>query len=263
MTDPLLITRHQGVLTLTLNRPAARNALTGAMIDHLATSLHDAATNQTDRIILLRGIGDHFCAGADLIEAATARADSTNHALRAANEKFGQLCATISTHPKPIIACVQGSVIGGGIGLACAADIVLALADTKLRMSEVTLGLVPAQILPMVMARSSAVIANRLAITAEPTPADQAKTYGLVDATYPDRAMLDAALTDLIAALRRAAPGAIATTKALIHAAQSLTPAQYIAHAADHFIASARNAEAEEGIAAFIARRPPAWSIAP
>ena len=263
MTDPVLITRSDSVLTLTLNRPAARNALTDAMIDQLAIALHNAANNQADRIIVLRGAGDHFCAGADLIEAAAARADPTNNALRAANEKFGQLCTIISTHPKPIIACVQGSVIGGGIGLACAADIVLASSTTKLRMSEVTLGLIPAQILPMVMARTGPVIANRLAITGQAVGADAAKTFGLFDITYPDTEAGEASLASVITQLRSAAPGAIATTKALVRAAQSLTSAQYITHAADHFIASARSPEAEEGIAAFIARRPPSWSIAP
>ncbi|HQT87455.1 MAG TPA: enoyl-CoA hydratase/isomerase family protein [Acidiphilium sp.] len=259
--EPLVVIgRDSGVVTITLNRPQARNALTARMISALETALTKAADHAPDRIIVLRGAGDHFCAGADLAESAAARANPDDAALRAANQQFGALCAQIAAHPKPIIACVQGSVIGGGIGLACAADIVLATGQTRFRLSEVTLGLIPAQILPFVIARTGYVTAKRLAITAQSLTADEAKNLSLLDILCEDHAALEVALAQTIATLRAAAPAAIAATKSLARDARTLTPDCYIQHAADLFIAAARGAEAEEGIAAFLARRPPSWS---
>jgi isohexenylglutaconyl-CoA hydratase len=260
MQPHILIARDEGVLTITLNRPQARNALTAAMIGALESELTIAVDQPTDRIIILRGAGDHFCAGADLAESAAARADHTQAALHAANQRFGQLCAQIATHPKPIIACVQGSLIGGGIGLACAADIVFATAETRLRMSEVTLGLVPAQILPVVIARVGLMHAKRLAITAQSLTADTAQTLGLIDTVCENAAALHIALAQTIAMLRTAAPSAITATKSLAYDCLTLAPARYIERAADQFVAAARSPEAEEGIAAFLARRPPRWS---
>ncbi len=260
MQPPVLIARDAGILTITLNRPQARNALTAAMIGTLEAALTEAAERATDRIIILRGAGDHFCAGADLAESAAARANPVDAALRSSNQRFGQLCAQITTHPKPIIACVQGSLIGGGVGLACAADIVLASAETRLRMSEVTLGLVPAQILPVVIARTGLMQAKRLAITAQSLTASAAQAIGLLDIVCDNATALDIALAQTLTQLRAAAPAAITATKSLAQACLTLAPDRYIEHAADLFNIAARSAEAEEGIAAFLARRPPSWS---
>jgi isohexenylglutaconyl-CoA hydratase len=260
MQPPVLIERSAGVLTITLNRPQARNALTAAMVGALEAELAIAADQTNDRIIILCGAGDHFCAGADLAESAAARADTTQASLRSSNQRFGQLCAQIATHPKPIIACVQGSLIGGGIGLACAADIVLATAETRLRMSEVTLGLVPAQILPVVVARAGLMHAKRLAITAQSLTAAAAQIIGLIDIVCENAAALQISLAQIITQLRAAAPAAITATKSLAQDCLTLSPDRYIERAADLFITAARSAEAEEGIAAFLAHRPPSWS---
>jgi isohexenylglutaconyl-CoA hydratase len=133
---PTLTTRFErGVLHLTLNRPEVRNAMSLAMVDELLTALNSAETDGVTRVIVLRGAGGHFCAGADLKDMAAARAKASDDSDPVAhtNTRFGWLCAEFARTPLAVVAVVEGTVMGGGFGLACAADVTLAHASASFR----------------------------------------------------------------------------------------------------------------------------------
>src|SRR5262249_37324365 len=154
----------------------------------------------------------------------------------AANARFGALCAAFARTGLPTIAVLEGAVMGGGLGLACVADIVLAGASTQLRLPETTLGLVPAQIAPFLVERIGAAQARRLAVTGARLSAAEALAIGLVHEVHEDAraeaeapSALDAALARTLDAVRACAPGAVAATKALIARARHTPAAELVA----------------------------------
>ena len=120
----VLVTRNGGVTTLTLNRPESRNAMSLAMVDELLAALDAAAQDGETRVIVLRGAGDHFCSGGDLKDMAAARGGGVD-SIAKVNRRFGELCAAVVASPLAIVAVLEGGVMGGGFGLACAADVAI------------------------------------------------------------------------------------------------------------------------------------------
>jgi isohexenylglutaconyl-CoA hydratase len=157
-----------------------------------------------------------------------------------------------------VIALVDGPAFGGGFGMTCCADIVLASARARFALSETSLGLVPAQIAPHVVARIGLRQARRLALTGEQISGQRAVDIGLVDITAETVDDLQAALEDLLNKIRRCGPRANGVTKRLL---QSLAPAPetFIEAAADAFTAALRGPEGQEGVAAFVEKRKPRW----
>jgi isohexenylglutaconyl-CoA hydratase len=263
---------EHGVLHVMLDRPSVRNAMSLPMVDELIDVLARAEAAGSVRVVVLRGAGGHFCAGADLRDMAGARqreAAGDADAVAAANARFGALCAAFARTGLALVAVLEGAVMGGGLGLACVADVVLAGRDAQLRLPETSLGLVPAQIAPFLVERVGASQARRLAITAARLTADEACAIGLVhevhDSAPPapgEPAPLDAALARTIAALRQCAPEAVAATKALIAHARHTPAAAIVEEAARIFARAARGPEGLEGAAAFLQKRPPAWAVA-
>ena len=261
---------ENGVLHVTLNRPSVRNAMSLRMVDELLDVLARAEAAGAVRAIVLRGAGGHFCAGADLKDMAAARqreAAGDADAMAAANARFGALCAAFARTGLATVAVLEGAVMGGGLGLACVADVVLAGRDAQLRLPETSLGLVPAQIAPFLVERVGASQARRLAVTAARLTADEACAIGLVhevhDGTAPapgEPSPLDVALVRTIAALRQCAPGAIAATKALIAHARHTPAAEIVEEAARIFARAARGPEGLEGATAFLQKRLPSWA---
>jgi isohexenylglutaconyl-CoA hydratase len=280
--ETLHVRVERGVLHATLNRAAARNAMSLRMVDELLEMLAGAEGRGDVRAIVLRGAGGHFCAGADLKDMAAARqreAGGEADAVAAANARFGALCAAFSRTGLATIAVLEGAVMGGGLGLACVADVVLAGASAQLRLPETTLGLVPAQIAPFLVERIGAAQTRRLAVTGARLSAAQALAIGLVHEVHDDappassassassspaddaaQTPLDAALARTLAAVRQCAPGAVAATKALIARARHTPAAELVDEAARVFAAAARGAEGMEGAMSFLQKRPPAWA---
>jgi len=260
----------RGVLHLTLNRPASRNAMSLAMVDELLDALAHAEARGDVRVIVLRGAGGHFCAGADLADMAAARgarADGQGDALARANARFGALCAAFARTGIATVALLEGTVMGGGLGLACVVDVVLADATASLRLPETSLGLVPAQIAPFLVERVGSSQARRLAVTGGRLDAAQALAIGLVHEVHPapipgQACPLEQALATTLDAMLRCAPGAVAATKALMARARQLPPAALVDEAAAAFAAAARGAEGLEGTMAFLHKRAPSWAPA-
>ena len=252
-----------GVLHVTLNRPAARNAMSLQMVDDLRAVLARAEASGDVRAIVLRGAGGHFCAGADLQDMAQARArepSGDTDAIAAVNARFGALCGAFARTGLATIAVLEGTVMGGGLGLACVVDVALAGQGTQLRLPETSLGVVPAQIAAFLVERVGASQARRLAVTGGKLGAAQALSIGLVHEVHEDGAALDAALAATLAQILRCAPGAIAATKSLMARALHTPAADLVDDAARIFARAARGPEGIEGMTAFLQKRSPSWA---
>ncbi|WP_193789300.1 enoyl-CoA hydratase/isomerase family protein [Sulfuritalea hydrogenivorans] len=256
----LSIRQDGGVLHLTLNRPEVRNAMSLAMVDELLAALNAAEADGVTRVIVLRGAGGHFCAGADLKDMAAARASEDSDPVAHTNTRFGWLCAEFARTPLAVVAVVEGTVMGGGFGLACAADVTLAHASASFRLPETSLGLVPAQIAPYLVERLGFAEAKRLAVTGGKLDARTALTLRLVHAVADDEAALSGALANVLNDILACAPGAVAATKRLIAKARLAAPESLIDEAAAAFSLAAQGSEGIEGTTAFLQKRKPSWA---
>jgi isohexenylglutaconyl-CoA hydratase len=258
--DTLLSRAEGGVLYLTLNRPEVRNAMSLAMVLELRQALSAAEEDGQTRVLVLRGAGGHFCAGADLRDMATARQQLAEdpEALVKVNAAFGELCVAFAQTPLAVVAVLEGTVMGGGMGLACVADVALAGTGTVFRLPETSLGVVPAQIAPFLVERLGYAEAKRLAVTGGRLDAQAALDLRLVHAIHAAGA-LERAVAAVLHDILQCAPGAIAATKQLMARARFHTPASLVQHAAEVFSAAALGDEGSEGTAAFLAKRPASW----
>jgi isohexenylglutaconyl-CoA hydratase len=254
----LALKRDGGVLHVTLNRPAQRNAMSLAMVRELRAVLAQAEMKADTRVVVLRGAGGHFCAGADVADLASARARLADNprALEETNAAFGELCGAFAATGIATVAVVEGACMGGGFGLACVADVTLAAPSASFKLPETRLGLVPAQIAPFLVERLGVAEARRLAVTGAALDAATAHTLRLVHGVGDVDALLAATLSDILAC----APGAIATTKALMAKARLQSPASLVAEAAALFSRAALGPEGQEGTMAFLGKRKPSWA---
>ncbi len=259
--DTLIARRDGAVLHLTLNRPESRNAMSMAMVLELMQSLSDAEAGGEVRVLVLRGAGGHFCAGGDLKDMAAARARQGEDpgAIAKVSAAFGELCVAFANTGLATVAVLEGTVMGGGFGLACVADVALAAPSTRFRLPETSLGVVPAQIAPFLVERLGVSEARRLAVTGGRLDAQQALALRLVHGVHEGEA-LDAALAAVLDDILQNAPAAIAATKALIARARLHSPASLVQHAAEVFAHAVMGAEGSEGTLAFLQKRKPNWA---
>lgn len=248
-----------GVLTLTLNRPQAKNAMSLEMVAELSTALAEAERNGTVRAIVLRGAGGIFCAGGDVSDMARASAAPPDgpDLLVDVSRAFGKMCSAFSRTGIAVVAAVEGAALGGGFGLACVADVTIAAPDAKFGLPETSLGIVPAQIAPALVERLGYGQAKRLAVLGGFVGADEALRIGLVHEIADD---IDAALARTVGRILRCAPGALAETKALLAAARFSDPGGMVERAALSFAAAVRGEEGTEGTKAFLEKRRPHWA---
>ena len=265
-TAPATITvRRDGpVLHLTLNRPEVRNAMSLQMVYELRQVLVDAQDDGGVRVIVLRGAGGHFCSGGDLRDMAAARtaplADGDgDDPIAKVSAAFGALCVAYAATGIATVALVEGTVMGGGFGLACVADVTMAGDNAVFRLPETSLGVVPAQIAPFLVERLGYSEARRLAVTGGTLDARKALDLGLVHEMHPAGA-LDHALAKLLADILRCAPQALAATKSLMAKARFSAPGALVEEAAAVFSHAVRSAEGVEGTSAFLAKTPPSWA---
>jgi isohexenylglutaconyl-CoA hydratase len=258
-------------LHIWLNRPDARNAMSLQMVSELRQVLADAeasaGTAEAVRAVVLRGTGGHFCAGADLKDMAGARMRAMQAAgtgapdpIAEVNAAFGELCVAYARTPLAVVAVLEGTVMGGGFGLACVADVAIASDTANFRLPETSLGVVPAQIAPFLVERLGYSQAKRLAVTGGRLDAAAALRIGLVHAvvnTDQLQTELDTVLADILAC----APGALAATKALMAQARLCEPQDLVQSAAAIFSQAAQGPEGLEGMTAFIQKRKPQWAL--
>ncbi|WP_150293257.1 enoyl-CoA hydratase/isomerase family protein [Sphingobium estronivorans] len=259
------LVRSDGWLKIRLNRPESRNALNGDMIRELVAAFRAVRDDRSVRGISLRGNGGFFCAGGDLkmlraiggMEAGEARA-----AALAVSRDGADLFRLVREAPQPVVALIEGPVMAGGVGLASAADFAICTKDAIFSLSEAAVGLVPAQIAPYVVQRLGFIRGRQMMISAARIDAAEAVAVGLVDRMVEDAAALDAAEAEMMTRLRRAAPGAVASTKAMIDLVGREPMDGFIDRAAAAFADAVTGEEGREGTAAFGEGRKPAWAQA-
>jgi methylglutaconyl-CoA hydratase len=256
---PVTIAVSGGVARVALNRPDKRNALDSATIGALGAALQQCAQDPDVRLLELTGVGDVFCAGADLSEmqaqSQASEADNVAHA-----EKLAAVLGALDSFPKPTLARVNGDGYGGALGLIAACDIVVVAENAKFAFTEVRLGIIPAVVSPFVLGKIGDSAARRYFLTAETMSGTTLKHIGLAhEAVSSDQ--LDPACARLIDALLRGAPGAQSAAKLLIRDAQQAANQRAEASfgMAKRLAKLRVQPEAREGFAAFFAKRKPAW----
>jgi methylglutaconyl-CoA hydratase len=214
-TVPLRAALAGGVLTLTLDRPEKRNALSAAMVEALHAALERADLDAEARVVVLRGAGKDFCAGADLDEL-LASADLTLAENEATALRLGALFGRMRALPKPVLAVVHGRALAGGAGLVTACDIAIAGAGAQLGYPEIQRGFVPAMVMTLLRRAAGEKAALDLVLTGCLLGAEEARATGLVSRVVPD-AELDREAGALARALAAASPSALALTKQLFY----------------------------------------------
>ncbi|MET0389768.1 MAG: enoyl-CoA hydratase-related protein [Polyangiales bacterium] len=263
-TTTLLLHETDGVVGVTLNRPERKNALSPTLIEELIQVFGFLAEQRGLRAIVLRGAGHTFCAGADIKEMkqpGAADPETRKREIARGNRRIGELLLAVETIATPVVAVIEGAVLGGGLGLVCVSDVALAAHDARFGLPETGLGLVPAQIAPFVVQRLGFTQARRLMLTGARLSAADASQLGLVHAVFPDSAQLEAGLARVLSDIRRCAPEANARTKRLLFSVSSRELGGLLDEAAQVFAEASVSGEAQEGTQAFVEKRPPRWSV--
>ncbi len=252
------IKQDGAVLTIALNRPQIHNAITPEMIAGLNEVFHALPQRDDVRVVVLTGNGRSFCAGADLnfMRAASDFSFADNVA---DGEALFDLMSLIDNCPKPIVGRVMGAIIGGGMGLVSCCDIVVAAERCTFGLSEVCLGIVPAVISPFVLAKIGVSNGRQLFLTGERFNAQYAQKINLVHHVVPE-SELDSKVSERVAHLLQAAPGAQAAAKTLIKQVSPSRNQETIRTYTANLIAQRRASdEGKEGMSSFLEKRTPTW----
>lgn len=249
------------VARVTIARPEARNAFDASLIASLRSTFGALASEPaaTLRAVVLAGDGEAFSAGADLAwmrAAATLPTEDNEQDALALAELFD----VIDTCPAPVVARVHGAALGGGMGLCAVADVVIAESGTSFGFTETRLGLLPAVIAPFVIAKIGESHARALFPTARRFDALRAQRIGLVHEVVEGAEALDMAVDRTVADLLRAGPNAARAAKAIVREVRGLPHGSAKWHTARAIARTRVSAEAQEGLRAFMERRPPAWA---
>jgi len=261
--ETLLLEQSESVLTVTLNRPKVKNAMSVQMVDELMAVFDEVKDNLDLRAVVLRGAGNTFCAGGDLKDTASLRMGDPSEIpqrLQDFNRKFGRLITTANSIPQALVAVLEGNVLGGGFGLACVSDVAITLTDTTFGLPETGLGLPPAQIAPFVVARVGLTQARRLGVTGGRFKGDEAQKLGLVHFVCENLDDLETVLYEELRKIIRCGPVANATTKRLMLSVGELELETLLDGAAEDFAKAATGPEGMEGTMSFIQKRLPSWA---
>ncbi|WP_447642928.1 MULTISPECIES: enoyl-CoA hydratase-related protein [Chitinophagaceae] len=245
------------IATIWLNRPTVRNAMNGEMIREL-TEIFTVLGNRDDiRIIILRGRGTVFCAGADL----NWMKDVANYSYEQNKNESTQLAKcfeTIYKNPKPTIAVIHGAAMGGANGLLAACDFAYGVEDALFAFSEVKLGLIPATICPYILKRIGESKSRDLMLTGRRISGITAAKYGLLNESLPIEALKDK-INETIQLLLSSGPASITQCKALLTYISDQTINAAIPYTVE-MIAQARiSQEGQQGMKAFLDKTKPGW----
>jgi isohexenylglutaconyl-CoA hydratase len=261
-TQDLILEQKGSVLTIWLNRPEAKNSLSGEMVDEIHAVLDAAAVDKSLRTLILRGKGDVFCAGGDIkgFKYGLQSGEPSAEEVAAGNRSFGDLMIKLNEQPQAVIMLVEGAAIGGGLGLCCVGDITIVTRDAKFRLSETSLGIPPAQIAPFVTERVGLTQARRLMLTGARFKGEEAVQYGIGHILAEDAEDMESKCTEVLAQIALCAPGANAVTKSIVFEALRRPRPEALDFAARGFAGCMLSDEGREGVAAFVEKRKPKWA---
>jgi methylglutaconyl-CoA hydratase len=257
MDQPLVIRRDGPIEHVVLNRPDVRNAFNPALVQALR-AWADATTRTTDaRVAVLSGAGRVFCAGGDLAAmSATITATRQENLDDAAG--MAAMFEALDRLPIPLIGRIHGAALGGGLGLASVCDIVVAADDTAFGFTEVKLGIVPSVISPYALAKIGRSAARELFLTGARFGAARAREIGLVHAVVP-ATRLDDEVIRYVGEILSAGPEAAREAKALVRHVAGRAAADVSAFTVGTLADRRVSAEGQEGMRAFLEKRPAAW----
>lgn len=253
----VLIIDRGPITTVTLNRPDVRNAFNEAMIAELTEFAEGVPADGSVRAVVLRGAGPVFSAGAD-VQWMSRMVGFTREENLADARTAAAMFLALDRIPAPVIGRIQGAALGGGSGLAAICDVVVAADDAQFGFTEVVLGILPAMISPYVVRKIGLSAARELCLSGARFSAARAREIGLVHSVVP-AADLDRAVDDHLALFRKAAPSAVARTKRLLTDVHGRRPADVIALTVDHIASQRVSVEGQEGLRAFLEKRPASW----
>jgi methylglutaconyl-CoA hydratase len=263
MAEPsiLLHVDRDGIATLTLNRPELHNAFDDAMIAELTRALRKVDDDRKVRVVVLAANGQSFSAGADLNWMKRMAAYSAAENLRDATG-LAELMSTLDTLSKPTVARVQGSAYAGGLGLIACCDIAVAARTAQFAVTEVRLGLIPAVIAPYVVRALGARAARRWFLTGERFDAAEAFRLGLIHDLVEESALTET-INGIVTHLYMGGPVALGACKEWIARVADRPIDEALAGDSARRIAAIRTtAEAQAGVAAFLAKKDSPWVAA-
>ncbi len=243
-----------GALYLVLNRPEVYNAFNGELIENILEALEEAAENDSVRLLILTGSGKNFCAGGDINYM---RSLGTNNFEENKEDalQMAYLMQALNEFPKPTIARVNGAAYGGGVGLLCCCDMAFGTENTKVCLSEVKIGMVPATIGPHILKAIGTRNAHRLMLTAEVMQGQEAVDHQLLTGLFKEEEF-DQQIQSIAKKISQNAPEALNITKALLlNLAYQPINDGVIEYTADVIANVRASEEGKEGLAAFLEKR--------
>lgn len=260
MFETIELDVSDGLARLTLSRPDRLNSFTVQMHEEVASALDTIERDANVRVLVLTGAGRGFCAGQDLADRAVAPGGGAVDLGLSVERYYVPLIKRIAALPIPVIAAVNGVAAGAGANIALACDIVVATRSAKFIQSFANIGLIPDSggtwVLPRLVGQARAL---GLALTGEPLPAEKAESWGLIWKCVDD----DALATEVAALAERFAKGptlGLAKTKALIRGSSLKSLADELDLERDAMRELGFSQDYQEGVAAFIAKRPAVFS---
>lgn len=255
MPSELHAERRDAALVLTISDPGSRNTLSQQVFAAGIEALEVCEADDEVRCVVLRGDGEHFCAGGNLHELKANRAEG-REAQDGMLRHFHDLIEALRVFPKPVIAAVEGAAAGGGCSLALACDLIVAADDAKFVMSYGRIGLSPdGGASWQLMQRLPRSLALQMLWLSEPATATQLHAHGIVNWVVPKGETTAHAL-DVAARLAACAPGAIASVKELVNEWPGRSLAQQLDLERAHFIDNLFHRDGGEGLQSFLDKRP-------
>jgi len=243
-----------GVLTVTLADEDNRNALSSRLTTELTEALDDADADPEVRVVVLTNRGRVFCAGADLSERSSGGSGSSSKPVNA-TRLFGRFRES----PKPYVGRIAGHCVAGGMGLAAAMDISIAIEEAKFGFTEVRIGVAPAIISVVCLPKIRPADAREAFLRGNRFLAPEAARMGLINAAVPVEE-LDAAVDAAVADLKAGGPEAIAAAKQLMARVPGMPIDEAFRWAGELSASLFRGEEAAEGMRAYLDKRPPSWT---
>jgi methylglutaconyl-CoA hydratase len=257
MSDILHAVDSQGIATITLNRPDRHNAFDDALLKELRDTIRAFGQNRKVRVVVLGAAGKSFSAGADLnwMRRMAGYSEQENYQDALAMAEFFMELATL---PKPVVGCVQGPALGGGVGLVAACDIVVAAESAWFSLSEVKIGLIPAVVSPYIIRAIGDRAARRYSLTGERFSAAEALQLGLID-TVVEASDLSTGVSAVCRTLLGNSPAAMAAVKTKLSFSTAADMREQGIYTAKCIAEIRVSKEGQEGLAAFLEKRKPSW----
>jgi enoyl-CoA hydratase/carnithine racemase len=252
MSDQIVLDVHDRIMTIRMNRPEKKNALTGAMYTAMTEALAQADRDPAVRVILITGSADCFTAGNDIADFATAKPGQVSPAIL--------YLETLIAAAKPVVAAVAGVAVGIGTTMLLHCDLVYAASSARFQLPFVNLGLCPEAASSLLLpVRIGHARAAQILFFGEPLTADAAADLGLVNQVFADSELSSAAMAKA-RQLAEKPPAALRTTKMLLKSGSAEAVKVAMAREGQNFAALLQGPEAKEAMAAFMERRKPDFS---